>query len=127
MDRPILTARLSVLVVLVPARVEAAREFLAIYACVGRTALTVELRRLHETALALAESQGIARADLEKTVSLLREQGVLFQELGEVGGDTLSIRVNGETFRWQVADLYDDWWNAIRRTVEDERERIPSL
>src|SRR5438128_6184999 len=69
----------------------------------------------------------VARADLEKTVSLLREQGVLFQELGEVGGDTLSIRVNGETFRWQVADLYDDWWNAIRRTVEDERERIPSL
>src|SRR5437899_2519260 len=69
----------------------------------------------------------VARADLEKTVSLLREQGDLFQELGEVGGDTLSIRVNGETFRWQVADLYDDWWNAIRRTVEDERERIPSL
>ena len=69
----------------------------------------------------------VARADLEKTVSLLREQGVLFQELGEVGGDTLSIRVNGETFRWQVADLYDDWWNAIRRTVEDETERIPSL
>ena len=69
----------------------------------------------------------VARADLEKTVSLLREQGVLFQELGEVGGDTLSIRVNEETFRWQVADLYDDWWNAIRRTVEDERERIPSL
>ena len=69
----------------------------------------------------------VARADLEKTESILREHGVLFQELGEVGGDTLSIRVNGETFRWQVADLYDDWWNAIRRTVEDERERIPSL
>ena len=69
----------------------------------------------------------VARADLEKTESILREHGVLFQELGEVGGDTLSIRVNEETFRWQVADLYDDWWNAIRRTVEDERERIPSL
>ncbi len=69
----------------------------------------------------------VARADLEKTESILREHGVLFQELGEVGGDTLSIRVNEETFRWQVADLYDDWWNAIRRTVEDETERIPSL
>src|SRR5438034_591088 len=69
----------------------------------------------------------VARADLEKTESILREHGVLFQELGEVGGDTLSIRVNEETFRWQVADLYDDWWNSIRRTVEDETERIPSL
>ncbi|PYK33501.1 MAG: phosphoribosylformylglycinamidine synthase subunit PurL [Verrucomicrobia bacterium] len=69
----------------------------------------------------------VARADLEKTESILREHGVLFQELGEVGGDTLSIRVNEETFRWQVADLYDDWCNAIRRTVEDETERIPSL
>ena len=32
-------------------------------------------------------------------------------------------------FRWPLADLYDDWWNAICRAVESDSlaERIPSL
>jgi hypothetical protein len=46
--------------------------------------------------------------------------------LGKVGGDELQIRVNEQTLRWRVADIYDDWWNAIRRAVERD-ERIPSL
>ncbi len=69
----------------------------------------------------------VAEANAEKAMSILRERGVPFQELGKVGGDELRIRVNGEMFRWPVADLYEDWWNAIRRAVEDETERIPSL
>jgi phosphoribosylformylglycinamidine synthase subunit PurL len=69
----------------------------------------------------------VAPADLEKAMSILRESGVPFQELGKVEADELFICVNKETFRWQIADLYDDWWNAIRRAVEDETERIPSL
>jgi phosphoribosylformylglycinamidine synthase II len=69
----------------------------------------------------------VASKDAEKMMSILREQGVPFQQLGQVGGDELRIRVNKETFRWAVADLYDDWFNAIRRAVEDETERIPSL
>jgi phosphoribosylformylglycinamidine synthase len=68
-----------------------------------------------------------AEADAEKAMSILRARGVPFQKLGKVGAAELRIQVNGETFRWPVADLYDDWWNAIQRAVEDETERIPSL
>jgi phosphoribosylformylglycinamidine (FGAM) synthase-like enzyme len=69
----------------------------------------------------------VAPTDLEKTISILRETGVQFEQLGKVSAEELCIRVNDETFRWQITDLYDDWWNAIRRAVEDETERIPSL
>jgi phosphoribosylformylglycinamidine synthase len=69
----------------------------------------------------------VAPADLEKTISMLQKSAVPFQQLGTVGADELRIDVNVETFCWPIADLYDDWWNAIRRAVEDETERIPSL
>jgi phosphoribosylformylglycinamidine synthase II len=69
----------------------------------------------------------VAPKDAERTTSILRDYGVPFQQLGKVGGDSLCIRVNNETFRWPVVDLHDDWFNAIRRAVEDESERIPSL
>src|SRR5438128_2885488 len=65
--------------------------------------------------------------DAEKAMSILRESSVPFQQLGQVGRNELCIRVNEKTFRWPIADLYDGWFNAIRRAVEDETERIPSL
>ena len=69
----------------------------------------------------------VAPTDLEKTISILRATNVPFEQLGKVNTRELCIRVNEETFRWPITDLYDDWWNAIRRAVEDEAERIPSL
>jgi phosphoribosylformylglycinamidine synthase II len=69
----------------------------------------------------------VASKDAEKTMSTLRDCGVPFQQLGKVGRDDLCIRVNDDAFHWPVADLHDDWFNAIRRAVEDESERIPSL
>jgi len=69
----------------------------------------------------------VAPADSEKTMSILRKGRIPFEQLGKVRSDNLSIRVNEETFCWQIADLYDDWWNANRRAVEDKTERIPSL
>jgi phosphoribosylformylglycinamidine synthase subunit PurL len=68
----------------------------------------------------------VAPADLEKTKSILRAQGVSFRQLGRVGGEELSIHMDNETFSWPIAGLYDDWFNAIRRAVE-EAESIPSL
>jgi phosphoribosylformylglycinamidine synthase len=68
-----------------------------------------------------------APADLEKMISILRERAVPFQQLGKVGGEELCIRVNEESFRWPIASLHDGWFNAIRRAVEDEAQRIPSL
>jgi phosphoribosylformylglycinamidine synthase subunit PurL len=71
----------------------------------------------------------VAPENLDNTMSMLRERNVPFQHLGKVGGDELRIQVNEETFAWPIADLYDDWWNSIRRLVESDSsaERIPSL
>jgi phosphoribosylformylglycinamidine synthase II len=87
---------------------------------------------IHATTVLFNESQSriaisIAPADFEKATSILWDGAVPFVQLGKVGTGELHIRVNEETFRWQIADLYDDWWNAIRRAVEEETERIPSL
>ena len=69
----------------------------------------------------------VAPTDFEKTISILRATSVPFEQLGKITTGELCIRLNEETFRWQITDLYDDWWNAIRRAVEAETERIPSL
>ena len=71
----------------------------------------------------------VAPENLDNTMSMLRKRDVPFQHLGKVGGDELRIQVNKETFAWPIADLYDDWWNSIRRVVgsDSSTERIPSL
>jgi phosphoribosylformylglycinamidine synthase subunit PurL len=69
----------------------------------------------------------VAADDAEKMMSILREGGVPSRQLGKVGGDELRVRISEKTFRWPIVDLYDDWFNAIRRAVEGETERIPSL
>jgi phosphoribosylformylglycinamidine synthase len=68
----------------------------------------------------------VASENVDNTMSILRERGVPFQRLGKVSHDELRIQVNDEKFAWPIADLYDDWWNSIRRAVE-EAESIPSL
>ncbi|PYJ18587.1 MAG: phosphoribosylformylglycinamidine synthase subunit PurL [Verrucomicrobia bacterium] len=71
----------------------------------------------------------VAPENLDKTESILRERAVPFQQLGKVEGDQLRIQVEDKKFAWPVADLFDDWWNSIRRVVESDSsaERIPSL
>ena len=64
--------------------------------------------------------------NLDKAIAMLRERDVPFQQLGKVGGDELQIRIDEQTYRWRVAEIYDDWWNAIRRAVEQD-ESITSL
>jgi phosphoribosylformylglycinamidine synthase len=71
----------------------------------------------------------VAPENLEKAISMLREQSVPFQQLGKVGGNELRIQVAEEKLSWPIAELHDDWWNAIQRAVEGDSsaERIPSL
>jgi phosphoribosylformylglycinamidine synthase len=71
----------------------------------------------------------VALENVEKSVSVLRERRVPFQQLGKVGGDQLRVRIGSENFSWPVCDLHADWWNAIRRAVESDSaaEGIPSL
>jgi phosphoribosylformylglycinamidine synthase len=68
----------------------------------------------------------VASENLEKTISFLRDRDVPFQQLGKVGGNELKIRINEQIFRWPVAEIHDEWWNAIRRAVGQD-ESIPSL
>ena len=69
----------------------------------------------------------VAAYDVEKAMSILREREVPIQQLGKIGGDELRIRVNEESFRWPIASLHYAWFNAIRRAVENEAEKIPNL
>jgi phosphoribosylformylglycinamidine synthase II len=71
----------------------------------------------------------VAPENLQVAMSFLREEQIPFQQLGRIGGDQLRIRIGNEEFSWPVADLYDDWWNAIRRAVgsDSAAEGIPSL
>ena len=71
----------------------------------------------------------VTPAHLEKTISILEKAVVPFHKLGKVGGDQLRIEVGDQKLAWPIADLYDDWWNSIRRLVESDScaEGIPSL
>ena len=71
----------------------------------------------------------VAPENLERTTSILEKASVPFAQLGKVGGDQLCIEVAGEKLSWPISDLYDDWWNSIRRLVERDTcaEGIPSL
>jgi phosphoribosylformylglycinamidine synthase len=71
----------------------------------------------------------VAPANLKNAMSMLAKSAVPFQQLGTVGGDELQIKVGEQRFAWPIADLYDDWWNSIRRLVESDSsaERIPTL
>jgi phosphoribosylformylglycinamidine synthase subunit PurL len=71
----------------------------------------------------------VAPENLDKAESILRERAVPFQQLGKVEGDQLRIQMEDKKFAWPVADLFNDWWNSIRRVVESDSsaERIPSL
>jgi phosphoribosylformylglycinamidine synthase len=95
--------------------------------CAGETPATTEEILFNESQSRIIIS--IAPENLEKTISILRDTDVPFLQLGRVGGDELRIQVNDQKLAWPIADLYDDWWNSIRRLVESDSsaERIPSL
>jgi len=71
----------------------------------------------------------VAPESVKKTMAMLSKRDVPFQQLGRVSGDQLRVQVNKQKFAWPIAELYDDWWNSIRRLVESDSsaERIPSL
>src|SRR5881227_92919 len=62
----------------------------------------------------------VAPENAEKTMSILSERSVPSKKLGKIGGDQLRIQMNDQEFEWPIADLYDDWWNSIRRLVESD-------
>jgi phosphoribosylformylglycinamidine synthase len=88
----------------------------------GNTSATTVLFNESQSRIVIS----VAAQDLAATLVILREREAPFQQLGKVGGEKLRVRTAKQTFHWPVGELYNDWWNAIRRAVEEE-ETIPSL
>ena len=83
------------------------------------------------TATLFSEAQSriiisVAPENVERATQMLREHSIPHQQLGSVESNELTIDVGQDEFRWSIADLYDDWWNSIKRSVEQD-ESIPSL
>jgi phosphoribosylformylglycinamidine (FGAM) synthase-like enzyme len=65
--------------------------------------------------------------DAEQVLSTLKSKNVPHQKLGLVGTETLSIKTTDQDLAWRIAEIHDDWFNAIRRAVESEAEPVRSL
>jgi phosphoribosylformylglycinamidine synthase II len=65
--------------------------------------------------------------DARRVLSELESKKVPHAQLGSVTVDNLSITAASEKLVWPIAELYDLWWNSIRRAVESNSEPIPSL
>jgi phosphoribosylformylglycinamidine synthase len=63
----------------------------------------------------------------KRVLSELKSKNIPHAQIGSVITDSLRATVNGENLSWRVAELYDLWWNSIRRAVESDSETIPSL
>ncbi len=58
--------------------------------------------------------------NVDAVLELCQSRGLPAQRLGEIGGSELAIRAAGETLRWPVGEIHDDWRNAIARAVAGE-------
>jgi phosphoribosylformylglycinamidine synthase len=55
--------------------------------------------------------------DAVKVVERAKLMGVPALHLGQVGGDSLTVKTAGGEFTAPVAELHDAWWNAIARAM----------
>jgi hypothetical protein len=60
----------------------------------------------------------LAKAD--GMMQLLKERGVPAHRLGAIGGDELSIASAGETLRWLLGEVHDDWFDAVANALKTE-------
>jgi phosphoribosylformylglycinamidine synthase len=64
-----------------------------------------------------------APTDVQKLFATLDSKAIPHRKLGEVASDSLTIN----ELSWPIAEIHDDWFNAIRRAVESEAEPVRSL
>ncbi len=58
--------------------------------------------------------------DVDAVLQLLKARAVPAFRLGTVGGDELRIKIAGETLRWPVQEIHDDWHNAIANALQKD-------
>ncbi len=56
----------------------------------------------------------------EKVLHFLQSRNLPAHRLGTVGGDALAVTVAGETLAWPLAQIHDDWFNAIANALCEE-------
>jgi phosphoribosylformylglycinamidine synthase II len=94
----------------------------------GLLGAKVEIEGATSVAMLFNESQSrivisCAPSNAEKVMAALKSKNIPHQKLGEVSRDTLAIN----EFSWPIAQIHDDWFNAIRNAVESETEPVRSL
>jgi phosphoribosylformylglycinamidine synthase subunit PurL len=62
----------------------------------------------------------VAEDKAATALDALKKSGVPVSRLGAVGGEFLAIHVGEKSFRWPVAELFDDWYYSIERSVATE-------
>jgi phosphoribosylformylglycinamidine synthase len=65
--------------------------------------------------------------DAEKILAMLTSKNIPHRKLGEVIRDRLLIKLPDSEFSWPTETIHDDWFNAIRRAVENDAEPVRSL
>jgi phosphoribosylformylglycinamidine synthase len=73
-------------------------------------------------ALLFGESQSrvvvsVSALEAVKVLERARIMEVSAIQLGTVGGDSLSIKTASAEFKWPVAELHSQWWNAIANAM----------
>ncbi len=53
-------------------------------------------------------------------LQFMQSRNLPAHRLGTVGGDELRIVAAGETLRWPIAEIHDDWFHAIAHAVSGE-------
>jgi phosphoribosylformylglycinamidine synthase len=75
-------------------------------------------------ALLFGETQGrivisIPAVFLGKVLGQAEVLGLHVENIGTVGGQSLSIKVGERAFEWNLESLHDAWFNTIDRIMED--------
>jgi len=83
--------------------------------CFPRTAGRTDLVLFNETQSRVIVSVG--HKNIAEFEQLCETSGILFSQIGKVGGTELAIEVGNETTHWSVDELYDLWYYSIRRAM----------
>ena len=57
--------------------------------------------------------------NVEAVLQLAQRRNVPAHLLGTVGGEELQIAIAGETLRWPLREIHDDWYNAIANAIRE--------
>lgn len=55
--------------------------------------------------------------DAESVVNAFQSAGIPAQIIGTTGGDSLTIDLNNHSYKWNIADIHNIWYNAIATSM----------